>query len=261
MMPAPITSDTTHQGFSLFHYIHNVKQTFEEIFQSHTNEGKPVIEADSIIFDQTSRYLDNPAQNKPESEKIAVEAELPAIVIDPYEMKIDPAFDEYRQDKDTPHTNTGNLGLYLFMRTLALMSNSNSPRAYYYVRQFAVDIAAIITNSEGFNSRVGMSQVTHVQEAPLHIQNELVIGWMVQWQHSVELEMPDYSDPKRRYDRYKADHKTRKEISASKVDELFIIEGTPNSEEKGEPVKNEIVRDNEGNPVAPFFIEKETDRE
>ena len=130
-------------------------------------------------------------------------------------MKIDPSFDEYRQERDTPHTNTGNLGLYLFVKALVLVINNKSFYDHYLVQKLAFDIAGLVTHAEGFNSRVGLSQVTHVQEAHLETQNNRFVGWTVQWQHSVEIEPPDYSNENLRPGHYpKAD--------ANKINQLFI---------------------------------------
>ena len=63
-----------------------------------------------------------------------------------------------------------------------------------------------------------MAQVTHIREAEIKEQNDRYAGWLVQWQHSVELEKPDYSNPTLRPGCYP-------EADARKVKELFIKVG------------------------------------
>ena len=172
----------TPAGFSLYKYIYNVKKAFEDAF--YTYEECPIIE--TVSFAPTSEY-----------EAFAsggLDIKTPAIIIDPYELKTDPSFDEYRQEKGTPHTNTGNLALYLFVRALVLVINNKNTVTHRRVRQLAFDIAGVVTEHTRFGANVGMSQVTHISELQGYNLSNRLIGWTVQWQHSLELEAPDYSN-------------------------------------------------------------------
>lgn len=187
-----MTPIQTPAGFSLNQYIYNVKKAFEDAF--YTNEECPIIK--TVIFAPTSQYEATAGANNPTNTKLAENIEPPAIIIDPYEGKIDPSFDEYTQERDTPHTNTGNLALYLFVKALVLVINNKNIITHLQVRQLAFDIAGVVTEQRRFGASVGMSQVTHISELQgnnLNLSNRL-IGWTVQWQHSLEIEAPDYSN-------------------------------------------------------------------
>ena len=119
-----MTPPQTAAGFSLYQYIYNVKKAFEDAF--YTNEECPIIK--TVSFAPTSQYEATAGVNNPTNTRLAENIDPPAIIIDPYELKTDPSFDEYRQEKGTPHTNTGNLALYLFVRALVLVINNKNNR-------------------------------------------------------------------------------------------------------------------------------------
>ena len=183
-----MTLPQTPAGFSFSQYIYNLKKAFEDAF--YTNEECPIIK--SVNFAPTSQYEADAGGHNPAIplEKI----EPPAIIIDPYDLKIDPSFDEYTQDRNTPHSNTGNLSIYLFVRALVLVINNKNTVTHLRVRQLAFDIAAIITEQSRFSAQVGMSQVTHISELQGQNPSNRLVGWTVQWQHSIELETTDYSN-------------------------------------------------------------------
>ena len=234
-------NDDRQQGFSLFQYLYNVKDTFDKAF--YVNDCKPVIK--HIIFAPTSDYEATAGANNPQSNRLDINIKPPAIIIDLYELKIDPSFDEYRQQRDTPHTNTGNLAIYIFVKALVLVSNNKVVQSHHHVKQLAFDIAGLVTEADGFNTRVGLSQVTHIREAELK-QSDRLIGWIVQWQHSVELEPPDYSRPELRPGCYP-------EADAHKITNIFSNDGETAWEE------SEVIQDDDGNPTPPYFDEKGID--
>ena len=178
-------------GFSLRQYLLNVKNTFDETF--FVNDTKPVFK--TITFAPTSKYQQNVGANNPNSEAILKNIEPPACLLDLYTLKTDPNYDEVRHDRTSIFTNDGNLFIYLYMRALVIVSNLRET-AHYQVRRLAVDAAGLITQTGRFGAPIGLAQVTSIAEVQeLQQLNNHLIGWEVLWQHSVELEAPDYTNP------------------------------------------------------------------
>ena len=184
---------TTLAGFSLVQYIRNVKKAFETYFYS--NDPNPIIKKDAIIFAPVAPYEATASTNNPQSERLDQNITPPAIIIDPYECKIDPSYDEYKRQGSNPHTNSGQLGLYLFVKALVLVTNNKGIQTHLQVRQLAFDIAGIITEESRFSSAVSMAQVTHVKALEQdHRHTNRLVGWTIQWQHEIEVPTPDYSN-------------------------------------------------------------------
>ena len=176
-------------GFSLTHYLYDVQSALKEAF--YVGEQYPVFK--QVPFAPTYQFQDNVGASSPESEALLGNIDVPACLLDFYGFKTDPSFDEFKFENTSVYSNLGNLGIYLYMRALVLVS-SGDERSWLTVRKLAADVAGVVTESERFGGIVGMSQVTEIGEvAEIRRRSNFYVAWEVLWQHSVELEPPDYS--------------------------------------------------------------------
>ena len=221
-------------GFLFSTYIENVKAALEKAF--YVGQEYPIIK--SVHFAPTAPYEQDAGQFQAQdyqeiNRKISLDP--PVIILDPYGLKADPSYDEYNQDRNVSFTNSGDLGIHLFVKALVLISNNKTRDSHIHVRQLAIDIGGVINENRRFGGQVQMSQVTHIQEAALHQYNSHLIGWTIQWQHSIVIEPPDYSNIGIRKaivdDTMKADAAQVKEIT-------FTVQG--------------------GDPQTSFIVESET---
>ena len=163
-------------GFSLCQYLYNVKHAVEEAFLV-KSDGSGILKKVefSPIHDFQFKDID-----------------VPACILDMYSLKVDPSFDEFQHKGDTEKSNLGTLALYMYMRALVLVSNRRE-RSHFDVRQYALDLGGIVTDARRFESRVGFSQITTIEETrEVQDRNNSLLGWTVEWQHTVELEAPAY---------------------------------------------------------------------
>lgn len=179
----------TPAGFSLRQFTLDIQHAFREAF--YIGEDYPVF--NEIFFSPIYPFQENVGATAPGSEVLDFNMNPPSCFIDLYEFKTDPSFDEFRHEETSTYSNLGNLGIYLYMRALIIVSN-RFDFSWYQVRKLAIDVAGVVTNLERFGAKVGMSQVTEISEVPnVRQRSDHYIGWQVLWQHSVELEPPDYS--------------------------------------------------------------------
>ena len=167
----------TPAGFSLCQYLYNVKHSVSETFLMDTST--PVLKA--VEFAPTSDF---------EHKKI----DVPACVLDFYGLKADPSVRDFQHKENSIFSNVGNLPLYVYMRALILVSNHQKD-CHFFVRQYALDLAGLVTDQGRFGARVGLSQVTDVQEVrEVQERNNHLVGWEVLWQQTVEIEPPNYEE-------------------------------------------------------------------
>ena len=181
-------------GFSLHHYLRNVKATFEEAFYvNDEKDDKRVIK--TVIFAPTSRFESNAGTFSSESQGALHNIDPPACVLDLYEARTNATVSQEIYS-DSAFTNTGDLEIYIFMRALILVSNRRPNVAHFKVRQLALDIAGLVTEVGQFGTPSGLAQVSNVQAVQeVQEMNNHLIGWEVLWHHQLQLNAPDYSNP------------------------------------------------------------------
>ena len=108
----------------------------------------------------------------------------PACVLDMYALK----------RVMNPYSTTGNVCLNMCLRAVIIVEK-RSLAAERQVRQLAIDVAGLVGERGRFGTKTGMSMLMGIGEV-VELQNHYphLIGWEVEWQHSVELSAPDYSE-------------------------------------------------------------------
>lgn len=177
-------------GFDLGKFLLNIQDVFEKAF--FVNDPAPVLK--SVLYHPTGRYApthalwENPDTAKPNP--IMENLNGPACILDLYQVT---------SNAETHFSDTGNLNLYAHLRAIVLVQNVPLENPHYRVRQLAFDVAGLVTEQTHFGTPSGMSQVNSVREAEeIERQHENILGWIVEWQHLIEIHKNDYSRPELR---------------------------------------------------------------
>lgn len=180
-------------GFSLPTFLSTIASVFEAAF--YVDDPCPVL--NDVVFGSTRRLREMPDTGKPiviALCKLPVKSKgmmrlddikLPACILDLYGLK----------SGVDPYTNRGDLSLNVYLRAIVLVAKSELS-SELRVRQLALDIAGLVTEQGRFGTLSGMSMVTSVGEV-IAVESHYphLVGWEVEWQHSIEIGAPDYSNP------------------------------------------------------------------